>query len=61
MVVTNILTVLSLAELGFGGAMVYSMYQPLAIKDYKVLDVNAFLIPKIYKVIGLSVCILGFY
>ena len=34
---TNILTVLSLAELGFGGAMVYSMYQPLAIKDYKVL------------------------
>lgn len=56
---TNILTVLSLAELGFGGAMVYSMYQPLAIKDYKVLKALMHFYSKIYKVIGLSVCILG--
>ena len=27
---SNILTVLSLAELGFGSAMVYNMYEPMA-------------------------------
>ena len=32
---SNILTVLSLAELGFGSAMVYRMYAPVAVKDYQ--------------------------
>ena len=32
-VFTNILTVLSLSELGLGTAIVYDMYQPIAEKD----------------------------
>ena len=32
---SNILTVLSLAELGFGSAMVYHMYEPMAKKNYQ--------------------------
>ena len=35
---SNILTVLSLAELGFGSAMVYRMYAPVAVKDYQKLE-----------------------
>ena len=34
---TNILTILSFAELGIGSALVYRMYEPLAKKDYKKL------------------------
>lgn len=34
---SNILSMLSLAELGFGTAMIYSMYQPLANKDEEKL------------------------
>ena len=30
---TSILSFLSLAELGVGGAMVYSMYKPIAVND----------------------------
>ena len=32
---SNILTVLSLAELGFGSAVIYRMYEPMATPDYK--------------------------
>lgn len=56
---TNILTVLSLAELGFGGAMVYSMYQPLAEKDRTTIKGLMTFYSKIYKVIGFSVSVLG--
>lgn len=56
---TNILTVLSLAELGFGGAMVYSMYQPLAKKDYAILKELMHFYSKVYRVIGLTVGALG--
>ena len=36
-VFTNILTLLSFAELGIGSAIVYSMYKPLATKNTKKL------------------------
>ena len=35
---SSILTMLSLAELGFGTAMVYSMYEPLAQKNNRKLS-----------------------
>jgi O-antigen/teichoic acid export membrane protein len=56
---TNILTVLSLAELGFGGAMVYSMYEPLASRDYNKLSGLMNFYSEIYKLIGFAVCFLG--
>lgn len=56
---TNILTVLSLAELGFGTAMVYSMYKPLAVDDKKKLQALMKLYSRVYFFIGLIVVILG--
>lgn len=56
---TNILTVLSLAELGFGTAMVYSMYKPLAENDVEKLKSLMKLYKKVYLWIGIVVAICG--
>lgn len=49
---STIIQVLSLAELGFGSAMVYSMYKPIAQKDKKALCALLRLYRNIYKIIG---------
>lgn len=56
---SNILTMLSLAELGFGTAMVYSMYKPLADKDYNKIRQLMKLYKKVYSIIGTVVLIIG--
>lgn len=56
---SNILSMLSLAELGFGTAMVYSMYQPLADGDSKKLQQLMKLYQKVYTVIGTVILFLG--
>lgn len=56
---TNILTMLSLAELGFGTAMVYSMYKPLAEKDEQKLRQLMKLYKKVYIIIGWVVLVVG--
>ena len=56
---TNILSVLSLTELGFGTAMLYSMYEPLAKRDYKKLSALMELYKKVYRGVGFIVLILG--
>ncbi|MCI6008331.1 lipopolysaccharide biosynthesis protein [Oscillospiraceae bacterium LCP25S3_E10] len=56
---TNILSMLSLAELGFGTAMVYSMYKPLAEKDYNKLQQLMDLYKKVYAIIGTVILVLG--
>lgn len=56
---SNILTVLSLAELGIGTAIVYSLYAPLAIKDIKKCKMLMQLYKKIYTVIGCIILIIG--
>ena len=56
---TNILSVLSIVELGFGIAMVYSMYQPLADQDHYKLAQLQQLYRKVYRVIGTVVLVLG--
>ena len=56
---SNILSMLSLAELGFGTAMVYSMYKPLADKDYIKLAQLMRLYKKIYAIIGTTILVLG--
>ena len=38
---TNILTILSLAELGVGSAITYSLYKPLAQKDEVLITSDA--------------------
>ncbi len=62
---SSILQVLSLAELGFGEAMVFSMYEPLNSHNTKKVCAILNLYKNIYRVIGLFVfaaglCVLPF-
>ena len=56
---SNILNMLSLAELGFGTAMVYSMYSPLAEKDYNKIRQLMKLYKRVYSIIGTVVLLIG--
>lgn len=56
---TNILTILSLAELGAGSAIVYSMYKPLAEGDHEKIKSLIGLYKKLYLTIGTAVLMLG--
>ena len=57
---TNILSVLSLAELGVGSAMVYSMYKPIASGDSDKIKAYMDLYKIIYRAIGSVVIAIGF-
>ena len=49
---TNILTILSFAELGIGTAIIYSMYKPVAEHDHKKIKSLMKLYQKSYNIIG---------
>lgn len=55
----DILTLLSLAELGVGTAIIYSMYKPLADNDQRRVSALVTLYGKVYIYIGIFVTILG--
>ncbi len=55
----NILTVLSLADLGFGTAILYSMYKPLADNDQEKLSALMNFFRKIYICIAIIVFLVG--
>lgn len=56
---SNILSVLSLAELGVSSAIVYSMYKPIAEKDYYKLSALMTYYKKLYQNIGVFVAAIG--
>ena len=57
---TNVLGVLSLAELGFGTAMNYSLYKPIAaIGDLEKIKSLMNLYKRAYRVIALVVSVMG--
>lgn len=56
---TNVLMVLSFAELGIGNAIVYSMYKPLATDDKEKIKSLMALYAKAYKIIGAFVFVAG--
>ena len=56
---TNILSVLSLAELGIGSAIIYALYKPIAEKDQDKITAIIQYYKKAYAVIGLVVAALG--
>ncbi len=56
---TNILTVLSLAELGIGTAFNFSLYAPVARNDYEKIKSYMFLYKKAYRTIGCVVAAIG--
>ena len=55
----SVLSVLNLAELGVGTAMVYSMYKPIAVDDKKTICALMWLYKIYYRIIGLVVLIGG--
>lgn len=58
-VFTSVLSVLNLAELGIGSAIVYSMYKPIAIDDEDTICALLNLYKKIYRLIGIIIIGLG--
>lgn len=57
----SLLEVLSFAELGFGGALVFSMYKPMAEHDVKRVNALLAFYRKCYRVIGTVILVLGLY
>ena len=49
---TSILGVLNLAELGFNTSVVYSMYKPMAQKNWEEVKYYLTLIRKVYNIVG---------
>ncbi len=56
---SNILSILSLVELGIGPALTYSLYKPLAHKDTKKIKALINLYKKLYNIIGIVILLLG--
>ena len=56
---TNILSLLALAELGFGTAIVFSMYKPMAEGDEEKVRQLLYFYKKCYFIIGAVVAGLG--
>lgn len=55
----NIITMLSLADLGIGTAIPYSLYKPLAEEDHKRVNILMHFYAKIYNIIGVVVLVIG--
>lgn len=55
----NILTILSLTELGIGNVMVYSLYEPLKKQNYGRIRALLNLYQKAYRLIALTIFLLG--
>ena len=56
---SGILTMLSFAELGFGTAITYSMYKPLAEKNIGKLRQLIRLYKRVYFIVGAVILVLG--
>ncbi len=56
---TNILTMLSLAELGIGSAIIFALYKPLAENDEEKIASLVKFYGNCYKVIGIVVAVIG--
>lgn len=56
---TGILSVLSMAELGVGTALNYSLYKPVADKDYEKIKSYMLLYKQAYRIIGLVIAGIG--
>lgn len=56
---TNILTMLSLAELGISNAIIFALYKPLAVNDEEKIASLMKFYAKAYKIIGIVVAVFG--
>ena len=55
----SVLSVLSLAELGVGSAMVFSMYRPIVEDDQKTICALMRLYKIYYRIIGFIIAVIG--
>lgn len=58
---TSILNMLSLAEMGFSTAVVYSLYKPIAENDLNKTSILVNYLKKVYKIIGFIILVLGLF
>jgi O-antigen/teichoic acid export membrane protein len=58
-VFTDILTVLSFAELGIGSAITFSLYKPIENRDYKKIAALLNLFKNAYRVISCAIFVIG--
>lgn len=56
---SSVLQILSLAELGFGSAVVFSMYEPMAYGDVDSVNALLNLYRRIYRIIGSIILVAG--
>ncbi|WP_262316609.1 lipopolysaccharide biosynthesis protein [Lacticaseibacillus parakribbianus] len=56
---TNILSFLSLAELGFGTSIAFELYSPIANKNFEAIKSLMYLYRKAYRIIGIIIGALG--
>ena len=56
----SILQVLNLTELGFSNAIVYSLYEPIANNNQKLISAYMGFYKKVYRIIGLIIIGVGF-
>ncbi len=56
---TNILSILSIVELGIGNAIIYNLYKPLAKDDAETVKSLIYFYKKAYSIIAIIVLILG--
>lgn len=56
---TSILSVLNMADLGFGAAITYSMYKPIADQNYTALSALINYYKKIYQIVGSVIFVAG--
>ena len=57
---SNVLTMLSLAELGIGEAIVFSLYGPIARREHQVISSIMRFYQKVYVFVGIFIAIGGF-
>ena len=58
---TNILSVLSLADLGIGTSIVFLLYKPLAQKNFRKVAIIMEFYKRIYHVIAIVIFVLGLF
>lgn len=56
---SNLLSLLSFAELGIGSAITYSLYKPLKEKDTEQIKTLMRLYARAYRAVGCTICVVG--
>ena len=57
--ISSLVSMLSLAELGIGGAMTYALYGPLAREEHAKINAFMTLFKKLYRMIGIGIFVIG--